>query len=613
MRLETVVVVALITVMAMTTALAQGTLPDPVQRAVADLAQRLEIEPEAVAVAGFEEVVWPDASLGHPEEGRLYAQVQTPGYRVVLHAEGRGYVYHTDRRARAVLVSSHELDVAPPDGLPEEQEMHVRLGVIAQAKQHLAEDLGIEPREVYVGAVEERTWPSTALGVEEPGRVYATVMTPGYRLVLEAQGTLYDYHADTSGQVKPAGLTQPGAPAPDQVEHTPAVDAAVADLAERLNIDQDRVAVLDVERLDWPSGALGLPEPGMMYTQALVPGYRITLQAKDRTFAYHADLGATARYAGIVHPDDATASVVAVSPAEETDGNNFLHLQRIDPDTHERRTLVEFVSDFTVTPDGQDTIIKKRTSRSSHLLAHVGAHGASTDLVSAFDFHGMALRHDGEMLAYWMRRSVVDRDARLNILPRPGTGSAVIEPVIPGVQPGDFTTGNMAWTNDGLAFTVRTDVGARSFYWTADRGVEELGWFAVMGWVPRTNALLIRRAQDNREILATFIPGTGESAVLADVPSMQSVDAPAGEQWVVAAIGEGGAPQLQQITWGGTVTLRADLHTPGRASVRVSPLGDMAVAEYMRDDAIRIGLIALEEPAEVRELEDAAGAVVVVD
>jgi hypothetical protein len=45
---------------------------------------------------------WRDASLGCPEPGRVYAQVLTPGYRVVLEARGQRYEFHTDEK-RVVL------------------------------------------------------------------------------------------------------------------------------------------------------------------------------------------------------------------------------------------------------------------------------------------------------------------------------------------------------------------------------------------------------------------------------------------------------------------------------------------------------------------------------
>lgn len=69
---------------------------DPVLESAArgDLAQRLGIAATAITVRTVESVDWPDASLGCPQPGMMYAQVITPGYRIVLEAGGERYEYH---------------------------------------------------------------------------------------------------------------------------------------------------------------------------------------------------------------------------------------------------------------------------------------------------------------------------------------------------------------------------------------------------------------------------------------------------------------------------------------------------------------------------------------
>ncbi len=55
-----------------------------------------------IALVGVEAVDWPDSSLGCPQEGRMYLQVITPGYRITLELDGVEYRYHTDRGRRVV-------------------------------------------------------------------------------------------------------------------------------------------------------------------------------------------------------------------------------------------------------------------------------------------------------------------------------------------------------------------------------------------------------------------------------------------------------------------------------------------------------------------------------
>jgi hypothetical protein len=71
---------------------------------------------------------------------------------------------------------------------------------------------------------------------------------------------------------------------PDQAS---LVDAATADLADRLGVDGVAIVLVNFRQVTWPDGSLGCPEPGMSYTEALVDGYQIALLHEDRLFDYH--------------------------------------------------------------------------------------------------------------------------------------------------------------------------------------------------------------------------------------------------------------------------------------------------------------------------------------
>jgi hypothetical protein len=90
-------------------------------------------------------------------------------------------------------------------------------------------------------------------------------------------------------------MGQGGDPAPvtgskTTVANVPAemLEAALADAAHRSTVARADITVLSADPVTWADGSLGCPQPGMMYTQALVPGYRIVLQAGDQTLNYHA-------------------------------------------------------------------------------------------------------------------------------------------------------------------------------------------------------------------------------------------------------------------------------------------------------------------------------------
>jgi len=68
------------------------------------------------------------------------------------------------------------------------------------------------------------------------------------------------------------------------------VELAVADASRRSGIDMAEVKVERAEPVTWPDGSLGCPERDLMYTQALVPGYRIRIAAGNQRLDYHADV-----------------------------------------------------------------------------------------------------------------------------------------------------------------------------------------------------------------------------------------------------------------------------------------------------------------------------------
>jgi hypothetical protein len=93
---------------------------------------------------------------------------------------------------------------------------------------------------------------------------------------------------ETSGspQTLAGSSGTPGSPGTPEPTGGP-VGQAKADLAKRLGVDAAQVRVVSSTEVTWPDGSLGCPEPGMNYTQALVPGSRIILEVAGKQYHYH--------------------------------------------------------------------------------------------------------------------------------------------------------------------------------------------------------------------------------------------------------------------------------------------------------------------------------------
>jgi hypothetical protein len=65
--------------------------------------------------------------------------------------------------------------------------------------------------------------------------------------------------------------------------------AVVADAARRFQVDENSVVLASAEQVTWADGSLGCPQPGYSYTQALVPGFRVTASTAAGQMRYHTD------------------------------------------------------------------------------------------------------------------------------------------------------------------------------------------------------------------------------------------------------------------------------------------------------------------------------------
>ena len=76
---------------------ASPALQNLIEKAKENLAQRLSIGTDQISLLKAAEVVWPDSSLGCPQEGTVYTQVLTPGYLIVLGYGVDTFEYHASQ------------------------------------------------------------------------------------------------------------------------------------------------------------------------------------------------------------------------------------------------------------------------------------------------------------------------------------------------------------------------------------------------------------------------------------------------------------------------------------------------------------------------------------
>jgi hypothetical protein len=73
--------------------------------------------------------------------------------------------------------------------------------LIEKAKEDLAQRLSISVTQVSLVESIEVEWSDSSLDCLQPGMDYLQVITPGYRIVLEAGGQAYEYHSNRDAYV----------------------------------------------------------------------------------------------------------------------------------------------------------------------------------------------------------------------------------------------------------------------------------------------------------------------------------------------------------------------------------------------------------------------------
>jgi hypothetical protein len=150
---------------------------------------------------------------------------------------------------------------------------------VQAAQIALAASLGIQVGIIQVTDVVPVDWPDSCLGVQDPGKSCAMIVTPGYKIALTANGSNYEVHTNKNGSsIKIVSNAS---------ANIPAVQNAVKDLLQKLHLSVDQIKVNSVEEVQWPNGCLGVQPPGMMCNQLVTPGYRIILEAIGNQYEYH--------------------------------------------------------------------------------------------------------------------------------------------------------------------------------------------------------------------------------------------------------------------------------------------------------------------------------------
>ncbi|MGC9332689.1 MAG: hypothetical protein ACP5JJ_00955, partial [Anaerolineae bacterium] len=135
------------------------------------------------------EAGWPAAYAGKLPAGAYQLTWGAPDYGSVTVdftvVEFDGWLY----------LGLESIQSTSDEAAPDEREYGPLQSLVDLARVNLAQKLGVAPEAVSVQSVEEAEFPDASLGVPEPDKLYAQVLTPGYSIKLVVAGQTYEYRA----------------------------------------------------------------------------------------------------------------------------------------------------------------------------------------------------------------------------------------------------------------------------------------------------------------------------------------------------------------------------------------------------------------------------------
>ena len=156
--------------------------------AVAQLAAELEISEAEIEVVSVEATEFSDSCLGLGGAAESCLQAITPGWLVMLSAAGQTYEVHTDETAQQVRIASGSASAADPDA------------ATAAAVAYLAGELGVAEGEIELVSLEGAEFSDSCLGLGQADESCLQAITPGWLIMLGAEGQVYELHTDETGQ-----------------------------------------------------------------------------------------------------------------------------------------------------------------------------------------------------------------------------------------------------------------------------------------------------------------------------------------------------------------------------------------------------------------------------
>jgi hypothetical protein len=159
--------------------------------------------------------------------------------------------------------------------------------VINAVTRDLSRRQGISSRSINIVEYTSKTWNNGCLDLPKSGELCTQALVPGWQVVASDGSQNWVYHTNRTGRI--LRLNSRPNPSNNNAKKLPAqVREAVLKAASRhLKVSVRQLTIIQAQKRDWRDGCLEIADNDSICTQAIVPGWRVVVGAKEQTLVYH--------------------------------------------------------------------------------------------------------------------------------------------------------------------------------------------------------------------------------------------------------------------------------------------------------------------------------------
>lgn len=165
--------------------------------------------------------------------------------------------------------------------MPEQPANSLPRSVANAVRQDLSRQVEIPASKLRITKFSQETWSNGCLDLPKPNERCTRALIEGWRITLSNDRQTWVYRTDSKGEVMRLEKQMDYSKLPAAV-----ADTVLQDASRRLELPISSLGIIKAERRTWSNGCLGLNSPGMVCTQALVPGWQVIVKGGKKRLFY---------------------------------------------------------------------------------------------------------------------------------------------------------------------------------------------------------------------------------------------------------------------------------------------------------------------------------------